>query len=334
MGLFGKLFEKKECDFCGGEIGMLGNRKLEDGNMCKECAKKLSPWFDDRRHSTVEQIKQQLQMREANKQAVAAFHETRVYGEGGYKVYIDEANRKFMVCRKNERNENPDVFDFSQLTSINVDVDEDRDEDYYEDKEGNTKSYLPRRFKYYYNFYLELKLNHPYVDDIRIELNSLRISTTPFGAVPESQKPNPRATMQYSNMEQMGMEIKSILSGGAYQPQGFGGAPMGYAQPGYGAPQQPGFGGAVAGFGAGAGVCAAPQAPCAPQAPQQQAPQGGGWQCGCGNFVTGKFCPECGAKRPASAFQCDKCGWRPEPGTTPPRFCPQCGDPFDENDMM
>lgn len=56
MGLFGKLFEKKECAICGGEIGLLGNRKLEDGNMCKACASKLSPWFDERRHSTVEQI--------------------------------------------------------------------------------------------------------------------------------------------------------------------------------------------------------------------------------------------------------------------------------------
>ena len=42
MGLFGKIFEKKSCDICGGEIGLLGNRKLEDGNLCKECAKKLS----------------------------------------------------------------------------------------------------------------------------------------------------------------------------------------------------------------------------------------------------------------------------------------------------
>ena len=33
MGLFGKLFEKKSCDICGGEIGLLGNRKLEDGNL-------------------------------------------------------------------------------------------------------------------------------------------------------------------------------------------------------------------------------------------------------------------------------------------------------------
>ncbi|MFR7403335.1 MAG: DUF4428 domain-containing protein [Coriobacteriaceae bacterium] len=61
MGLFGKLFEKKECAICGGEIGLLGNRKLEDGNMCKACAAKLSPWFDERRHSTVAQIEEQLE---------------------------------------------------------------------------------------------------------------------------------------------------------------------------------------------------------------------------------------------------------------------------------
>ena len=63
MGLFGKLFEKKECSICGGEIGLLGNRKLEDGNCCKNCAKKLSPWFEERRHSSVVQIREQLAYR-------------------------------------------------------------------------------------------------------------------------------------------------------------------------------------------------------------------------------------------------------------------------------
>lgn len=43
MGFFGKLFEKKICSICGGEIGLLGNRKLADGNLCKKCARKLSP---------------------------------------------------------------------------------------------------------------------------------------------------------------------------------------------------------------------------------------------------------------------------------------------------
>ncbi len=29
------LFSKKYCDVCGEKIGLLGNRKLEDGNLCK-----------------------------------------------------------------------------------------------------------------------------------------------------------------------------------------------------------------------------------------------------------------------------------------------------------
>ena len=63
------LFDKKFCDICGEKIGLLGNRKLEDGNMCKDCAKKLSPFFSDRRSSTIDEIKQQLAYREQNKQA-------------------------------------------------------------------------------------------------------------------------------------------------------------------------------------------------------------------------------------------------------------------------
>ena len=59
---------------------MLGNRKLENGNLCKNCAKKLSPWFSDRRNSTVDEIKAQLAYREENKRKVAAFHTTRTLG--------------------------------------------------------------------------------------------------------------------------------------------------------------------------------------------------------------------------------------------------------------
>ena len=63
------LFDKKICNICGEKIGLLGNRKLDDGNLCKDCAKKLSPWFEERRHSTVEDIKRQLEYREKNKKA-------------------------------------------------------------------------------------------------------------------------------------------------------------------------------------------------------------------------------------------------------------------------
>ena len=60
-----------------------------------------------------------------------------------------------------------------------------------------------------------------------------------------------------------------------------------------------------------------------------------GWTCACGAVNKGKFCSECGKPKPAGAplYKCDKCGWEPEDPTKPPKFCPQCGDPFDENDV-
>ena len=65
-------------------------------------------------------------------------------------------------------------------------------------------------------------------------------------------------------------------------------------------------------------------------------PEAEGWTCACGAVNKGKFCAECGARRPAGApvYQCDKCGWRPANPANPPKFCPECGDPFDEADMQ
>lgn len=62
----------------------------------------------------------------------------------------------------------------------------------------------------------------------------------------------------------------------------------------------------------------------------------GSWTCSCGQKNTGKFCPNCGGKKPAGIpqYKCDKCGWQPEDPTKAPRFCPECGDPFDNGDMI
>ena len=67
-------------------------------------------------------------------------------------------------------------------------------------------------------------------------------------------------------------------------------------------------------------------------------PEGGGdgWKCSCGAVNQGNFCQGCGAKRPAGEplYKCDKCGWNPPDPKNPPKFCPQCGDPFDDNDKV
>lgn len=60
-----------------------------------------------------------------------------------------------------------------------------------------------------------------------------------------------------------------------------------------------------------------------------------GWTCSCGHVNQGKFCVECGKKKPEGAplYRCDKCGWEPEDPTNPPKFCPECGDAFDDKDI-
>lgn len=175
MGFFGKLFEKKVCDLCGGEIGLLGNRKLEDGNLCKTCAKKLSPWFEDRRHSTVEEIRAQLQYREENQTRVNQFTPTRIFGENT-RVLLDETHGWLTVSRLHHvdsmQEENPDVLDFSAITGCRMDIRESRRELTQEDAEGKQVSYNPPRHEYSYDFYMIITVNNPYFDEMRFRLNS------------------------------------------------------------------------------------------------------------------------------------------------------------------
>lgn len=223
MGLFGKLFEKKECAICGGEISLMGNRKLEDGNMCKDCTKRLSPWFSDRRKSTVEEIKGQLAYREANKAKVAAFCTTRTLGEKT-KVLLDEDAGVFMVTSARDLNEaNPDVLAFSDVTGCTLDIDESRTEIKREDKDGNRLSYNPPRYEYRYSFYIKIHVRNPYFDEIRFRLNSHDVEL-------ESQAPqrmsnvgggrflsgsameiNPEYSVEYRNYKMMGEEIRDAL---------------------------------------------------------------------------------------------------------------------------
>ena len=100
----------------------------------------------------------------------------------------------------------------------------------------------------------------------------------------------------------------------------------------------------------------APQAPATPAAPQSgwtcscgavntgrfcaecgaPRPEQSSWTCSCGAVNTGKFCAECGKPRPAAApvYRCNKCGWQPEDPHRPPKFCPECGDIFDDSDIQ
>ena len=206
------LFDKKFCDICGDKIGLLGNKKLADANMCKNCARKLSPFCDDRRQSTLEQIKAHLQYREENKVALRSFSPNLTLGEYK-KFYIDTMNRTFVVSSNSPSNwdeENPDVIPMSQITSCGLDIDEHKRELYTNGKDGQRVSYNPPRYDYDYDFDLVFRLNNPYFDDFTIRLNRTTVEQ--------------QGSMEYNRYQQMAMEIMNAIGVGGNMPMN--GMPM------------------------------------------------------------------------------------------------------------
>ncbi len=192
------LFDKKYCSVCGEKIGLLGNRKLEDGNLCKNCARKLSPFFGERRHSTVDEIKRQLSYREINEKQLVSFSPDKSFGEGG-RIYIETSGNRFIVTNSsNWRNLNPDIISFDQIKDVQTNIRENKEELFYEDNDGNRKSYNPRRYEYEYEFNVSLLIDSPWFDKIEIELS-------------DGNRPDSRYCELYRNYEREMRELYDIL---------------------------------------------------------------------------------------------------------------------------
>lgn len=58
---------------------------------------------------------------------------------------------------------------------------------------------------------------------------------------------------------------------------------------------------------------------CGAKKPEEK--KASSWKCACGTECNGKFCPECGAKKPSDKFACE-CGYEAD---KPFKFCPECG---------
>ena len=269
------LFDKKICDICGEKIGLLGNRKLDDGNLCKDCAKKLSPWFEERRHSTVEDIKRQLEYREKNKKAVMDFCITRQINTRNYNVFIDDNKGNFTVARKLDVNENPDIVPLSAIVQCRVDVDQQQHEETYT-KDGENVSYQPPVYKYEFDYTMRIKVRTQWFDDMDFRLNTFSISSDNRGELMEVEQTGHQIiaalTPNAAGMQQSGMNMNS----GMQQP----GMNMnnGMQEPGMNmnnGMQQPGM-----------------------QMNNGMQQPGGLWKCQCGAENTGRFCEYCGQPRP------------------------------------
>lgn len=212
MGFFGKLFEKKNCSVCGSEIGLLGNRKLEDGNLCKACEAKLSHWYSGRRNATVEQIKEQLISREENREALKTFTSTCVLGGKEPRVHLDEENRKFLIAYGSDWfDENPDIFEAAQLTDCFLDIEEDETEHYRRQPDGREESFSPPRYVFGYDFHITIRLKHPYVEEVSFDLNDERLELNPDQPAAMSRKPSAQSNREYCRYEQMGKELVERL---------------------------------------------------------------------------------------------------------------------------
>ncbi|MBE6009320.1 MAG: DUF4428 domain-containing protein [Lachnospiraceae bacterium] len=176
------LFDKKSCDICGEKIKLFA-RKVEDGNLCKECTKKLSPWFSERKKSTVADIRAQLEYREANKEAVKNFNVTRTIGDN-YKVLLDENAKKFLVTNARKwQDENPDVLDFGMVTGVTLNTEEHKHEEKRKTADGKEVSYNPPVYDYSYDFDCTIHVNHPYFDEMTFRLNDREVHTGQTGYV-------------------------------------------------------------------------------------------------------------------------------------------------------
>ena len=340
MGLF-DVFKKKDCEICGKEVGIFGYKKLEDGEICKDCVKLLSPWFDDRRHSTVEQIKAQLAAREKNRQALQSWNYSLALGDY-YTMYVKtegDVPVSFVVSTtENFRENNADILEFSQVAACTPDIRESRDELKQTNSQGEKVSFDPPRYEYRYDFSVKLDIQGcPYIDDMRFRINAstVRLETVmPRGALLGAfQSFAPMLYPEYRHYKAMLDELCEIVSCGqrgvarAARPA-VETAPAPQVQEPAPIPADTWKCESCGSENTGKFCqgCGAPK-----PAPAQPAAN---WTCVCGTVNTGKFCQNCGTKQfTINDIECSECSWRAEPGDVFTGYCPSCDHKFGPEDL-
>lgn len=161
------------------------DKKCIDGKICKDCRGKLSVWFDDFKNTGKAQLESQISSREADAQNAKTFDFSKIFGEFGV-ILIDEANKKFIAFPSTsnglfgkQRNVSsvddvldlgPDIIDFSQVVDFEIDITETTREE-KQTVDGQQQSYDPPHILYMETFTLRIKLDHPYIRSVYIQLN-------------------------------------------------------------------------------------------------------------------------------------------------------------------
>jgi len=157
------IFTKSACSICGEKSGLISGRRLADGDLCKSCRSRLSPFYTVMNTDTVRSIQAQLEWREKNRTELASFRPDVTAGREG-KVFIDTGSGRFALCRDRDlRSGNPDLFDLRSLLDCTLEVEENEISG-DEDENG-----------YSYDFQLMLRLDHPFVRRISFRINDKRV---------------------------------------------------------------------------------------------------------------------------------------------------------------
>ena len=194
-------------------------------------------------------------------------------------MFIDDNKGLFAVAFNMSEQDNPDIVPLSAITSCRLDIDEQRVEEEYKDQDGESRSYVPPRYNYSYDYKIKLGVNTPWFDDMDFKLNTFSV------------KDHERAKMM--NYEQLANQIITALTGAPAPAPVYSNGMMnqGYPQQSnmmnQGYPQQ--------------GNMMNQNAPQHGTMMNQYAPQqtsGDTWVCACGATNTGAFCEYCGSPKP------------------------------------
>ncbi|MBQ9519339.1 MAG: DUF4428 domain-containing protein [Firmicutes bacterium] len=178
------LFKKEDCVLCGGKTGLF-DKKCFDGKVCKECTKKLSVWFDDYKGADKGLLEGQIGIRELNLMEAPTLNFSKIFGEFGV-ILIDEEAKKFIAFpdtssglfgsqRKVKSLDDvidlgPDIIKFSMVKDFEIDITETSREE-KQTVNGQQVSYDPPHILYMETFTLRMKIEHPYIKSIYIQLN-------------------------------------------------------------------------------------------------------------------------------------------------------------------